>query len=913
MPEWKPEIRRRLASLNLAPTREAAIIEELAQHLDDYYAELLAGGATEAQAYRQTLTELSESELLARELRRVERQVAPEPIVLGTTRRKNMIADLWQDLRYGARMLLKQPGFTLIAVITLSLGIGANTAIFSVLYGVLLKPLPYPDPNLIVRVWQAAPAFGFAKLGFSEAQLAQLRAGNQSFQQIGGYSRRSANLTDQNETQRIAVAFVTAGVFESLGIQPTLGRAFRREDEAPGSRQVAVLSYEMWQRKYSRDANILGQVIRLDDNPVTVVGVMPPDFRLPEDHSIPQGAQLWLPVRIDPANLNWYSYYLQPIARLKPGVRPEQALTEVSAVFAQLGQDHPQGALKDPGYNIRVLPLHNDLVGAVKKALWVLVGAVGLVLLIACANVSSLLLARAAGRQKEIAVRTALGAGRGRLIRQLLSESALIALLGGTVGVTLAAWGVKLIAKTNLINVPRLSQITLNITVLLFTLGICLVAAALFGMAPAAQVSRLDLNRALREEGRGLAGSAGSNRIQRALVVSEVALAVVLVIAAGLLLRSFDRLLRIDPGFNVKNLLTVNINLPASRYQDNPRVTAFYDQLLERVRALPGVVAAAATSGLPLTDASGDTVFQIEGRPTTGVVDQTTPPDRSAFGHFYFWQVTPDYFKTMGIALRQGRALQTSDDANAPPVVVINETMARRFWPNESPLGKRIRLSQRRPWAEIVGVVRDVPLRQLNEEAQPEGYLSPMQGVASSTARGMSLVMRTAADPPALAEAVRREVRALDSTVPVFGVSTAEQALGRTVAQPRFNLILLGSFAVVALLLAAVGIYGVLANAVRQRTHEMGVRLALGASPGAVFRLVIGQGMRLAVIGTGVGLGGAFALTRYLESLLYEVKPTDPLTFGGVALLLLGVALLACWIPARRATKVDPMVALRCE
>ena len=827
-----------------------------------------------------------------------------------------MLETLWQDLRFGVRMLLKKPGFTLIALITLSLGIGANTAIFSVLYGVLLKPLPYPDPNLIVRVWQAAPAAGFAQLGFSEAQLMRLRAGNQSFQQIGGYALRSADLTDQNETQRIAVASVTAGVFESLGIQPALGRAVRREDEAPGSQRVAVLSYEMWRRQYSGDANILGQTIRLNDNPVTVVGVMPPDFRLPEDLSIPQVAQLWLPAEIDPANPPAGSYSLQPIARLKPGVRPEQALTEVSTVFAQLRQDHPEGAIKDPGYNIRVMPLHDDLVGNVRKALWVLVGAVGLVLLIACANVSSLLLARAAGRQKEIAVRAALGAGRGRLIRQLLTESVLIALLGGSAGVTLAAWGVTLIAKTNLLNVPRLSQVTLNITVLLFTLGICLLAAVLFGLAPAAQVSRLDLNRALHEEGRGLAGSAVGNSIQRVLVVSEVALAVVLVIGAGLLLRSFDRLLRIDPGFNVKNLLTVNINLPSSRYQDNPRVTAFYDQLLERVRALPGVASAAATSGLPLTGPSGDTVFRIEGRPDSdGAGDRTTPPDRSAFGHVYFWQVTPDYFKTMGIALRQGRALQASDEANAPPVVVINETMARRFWPNESPLGKRIQLfsSEEKPLAEIVGVVRDVPLRQLNEEARPEAYLSPKQGLVRTPARGMSLVVRTAADPLVLAEAVRHEVRALDSTVPVFGVSTAEQVLGQTVAQPRFNLILLGLFAVVALLLAAVGIYGILANAVRQRTHEMGIRLALGARPGAVFRLVIGQGMKLAVIGTGVGLGVAFALMRYLESLLYEVKPTDPLTFGGVALLLLGVALLACWIPARRATKVDPLIALRYE
>src|SRR5262245_53846483 len=911
MPKWEQEIRRRLSESRLAPTRENGVIEELSQYLDDCYDELRASGVSESEAYRRTLAELSGSEMLQRELRRAERQVPQDPIVLGTNRRTMMIADLWQDLRYGARMLLKNPGFTLIAVATLSLGIGANTAIFSVLHGVLLKPLPYPDPNPIVRVWQAVPAAGYFQLGFSEAQLTRLRAGNQSFQQIGGYAIRSANLTEQNETQRVAVTYVAAGVFESLGVQPSLGRTIRREDESPGSQRVAVLGYEMWRRRYGGDANILGRTIRLNDNPVTVVGVMPPDFRLPEDFSVPQGAQIWQSARIDTSNPNWGSYYLRPIARLKPGVRPEQAFAEVSSVFAQLRQDHPQGAITDPRYYIRVLPLHDDLIGAVKKALWVLVGAVGLVLLIACANVSGLLLARAAGRRKEIAVRAALGAGRGRLIRQLLTESALIALLGGAVGVTLAAWVVRLIAKTDLVNVPRLSQISLNTLVLLFTLGVSLVAAMLFGLAPAAQVSRFDLNRALREEGRGLAGSAGGARIQRALVVSEMALAVMLVIAAGLLLRSFDRLLRIDPGFNAKNLLTVNIDLPASRYQDNPRVTAFYDSLLERVRALPGVVSAAATSGLPLTGWYGDTTFQIEGRPdNNGVVDQSIPPDRNAYGHFYFWRVTPDYFKTMGIALRRGRAMQPSDDANAPPVVVINETMARSFWPNENPLGKRIQLlapSQKGPLAEIVGVVRDVSLHQLNEETQPEAYYSQAQ----DPDRTMSLVVRTAADPLALAAALRSEARALDNAAPVFGVSTAEQTLGQTVAQPRFNLILLGLFAVVALLLASVGIYGVLANAVRQRTHEMGVRLALGARPGAVFRLVIRQGMGLAGAGIVIGLGGAFTLTRYLESLLYEVKPTDPLTFGEVALLLLGVALLACWIPARRATKVDPMIALR--
>jgi putative ABC transport system permease protein len=923
MPNWNYIVRQHLAVLRLPPEREIEIVEELALCFEAVYEDALAAGLSAAEAEARAVQGY-DWRLLECELRRAEQPVASQAMrpALELIERKGGIRmeSFIQDLRFGARMLMKQPGFTSIAALTLALGIGANTAIFSVLYGVLLKPLPYSDPNSLVRVWQAAPAAGLSQLGFSEAQLVRLRAGNQSFQQLGGYMLLSASLTEQNETQRVGVTLVTAGLFELLGFQPALGRTFRREDETPGSQRVVVMGYEMWQRQYGADANILGRIIRLNDTPVTVVGVMPPDFRLPEDFSYRgEIGQLWVAAHIDQANPNRGNHNMRPIARLKPDVRPEQAFAEVSSVFAQLRQDHPQDAIADQGYYIRVLPLHDDLVGSAKKALWVLVGAVGMVLLIACANVSSLLLARAAERRKEFAMRAALGAGRGRLIRQLLTESAIIALLGGAVGVTLAAWGVKLITKTTLISVPLFSQISLNVTALLFTLGVSMMAAILFGLAPAAQVSRFELNRALREEGRGLAGGAGGARIQRALVVSEVALAVMLVITAGLLLRSFDRLLRIDPGFNPKNLLTVNISLPVERYQDSQRVTAFYDRLLEQVRATPGVVSAAVTSGLPLkSDWAANMKFRIEGRSgASGVFDQSTPPDGNSHGHVYYWQVTPDYFKTMGIALRQGRALQASDDANAPPVVVINETMAHSFWPNESPLGKRIQLllgeSKKGALAEIVGVVRDVSLRQLNEETPPEAFYSQAQGqvVVGWTAITVNLVVRTIAEPLALAGAVRREAQALDSAAPVWDVSTVEQTLSQEVAQPRFNLILLGLFAVVALLLASVGIYGVLANAVRQRTHEMGVRLALGARPGAVFWLVIRQGMGLAGVGIGIGLSGAFSLTRYLESLLYEVKPTDPLTFGGVVMLLLGVALLACWIPARRATKVDPLTALR--
>jgi putative ABC transport system permease protein len=918
MPEWKAEIISRLSGLNLEPAREAEIVEELAQHLEDRYEELLGGGAAQEEARRGALAELDGNQMLSREIGRVERVIEYDPVVFGAAvshdKRRSIMGDLLQDTRYGLRMLRKNPGFTAIAVLTLALGIGANTAIFSVLYGVLLKPLPYSDPDRVVSIWQATPSSGFLQLGMSEPQLLKLRTEGRSFDEVGGYLLRRVTVAGNEGSERVMAAIMTAGVLDTLGVRPAAGRAFSLEDESPGSQRVVILSHAIWQSRFGGDASVLGQTVRMNDNIYTVVGVMPADFRLPEDFAGGEAVQYYAPLRFNTAQLNWGSYYMRPIARLGPGVEPEQAYAEISTIYARLREEHPAGALTDPAYSLRIQRLHDDMVSNVRLALWVLVGAVAVVLLIACANVSSLLLARAAARQKEIAVRAALGANRQRLVRQLLTESFLIALLGGGIGVALAAWGLRAIVNLNLDNVPRLGEVTLNLPVLLFTLGVCLLSAILFGLVPALQTLRIDLNSSLREEGRGVSGNRGRNRIHRVLVVSEVALAVVLVISAGLLLRSFNRMLRIDPGFNVENMLTVSLNLPAARYQDSAQVRAFYDQLIERVGRLPGVISASASSGLPLTDASGDTVFQIEGR---AAADAALPPGQSAEGHVYYWQVAPGYFKTMGVALERGRGLQDSDDGNSRPVTVINKTLARKYWPNDDPVGKHIRLywnaTDLSPWAEVVGVVNDVPLRQLSEEPLPEAYFSLAQGqqMCGWMATGMSLVIRTDFDPLALSGAVRREAQALDPSVPVFGVRTIEQVLSRTVAQPRFNLILLGLFASVALLLAAVGIYGILANTVRARTHEIGIRLALGASRNDIFRLVIGQGMLLTVAGVALGLGAAFALTRYLESLLYGVKPTDPLTFGVVAFLLAGVACLACYLPARRAMRVDPMVALR--
>jgi len=897
--------------LELKPTREAAVVEELAQDLDDCYAELLAAGAPEAEAYQQTLAELSGHELLARELRRVEWQITPEPIVLGINRRTNMIADLWQDLRYGARMLRKNPGFTLIAVLILSLGIGANTAIFSVVNAVLLRPLPYSQPERLVFFYDSAPGFGIQKLGLFEAEFLRLREQARALERVSLYTSTTLTLTGVGEPERLSAGTASGDLFAALGVPLALGRSFKLEEEPRGQGNVVILSHGFWQRKFAGRPDIISQALMLDGRSYTVIGVLPQSFKSPPELQADRAVELWVPPGYNPAG-PCCSHGLNVVARLREGQTLEQARAETATIMAGVKKDYPEGFPKDGSKQTIIKPLQQELIGDLRLALWVLLAAVLFVLLIACANVANLLLARSETRVSEIAIRTALGAGRARLVRQLLAESLLLAVSGGGLGLLLAWWGLGSLPTLGAEKIPRLQEITLDARVFGFTLALSLLTGVVFGLAPALQAIKFDLHTALKEGGRTSASPKGRSRLRNVLVVAEMALSLVLLLGAGLLIRSFWRLQQVDTGFRAEQLLTMRLFPPASTYPNDQQVAAFYENLLGRVRSLPGVKGAAVADSVPLS-ISGGTVMQTEGQPF----------EQSALNSAGWRVVSPDYFRTLGVRLLRGRFLEDADQERSPAVAVINETLARAHWPNEDPLGRRLRLLNRAPerattvFLTVVGVVADVKNDGLTGAARQEVYVPLRQREAAIDGMGftqqMSLVMRTSVEPLNLGNAIRQEVWALDRSVPITNVRTMEQILATATVQPRFNTILLGIFAAVALILAAVGIYGVLSYSVTQRTHELGIRVALGARPGDVLRLVVRQGMLLTLLGVVIGLAASLALTRLLTGLLYEVSATDPATFVLIALLLTGVAFVACWIPARRATKVDPMIALRHE
>jgi putative ABC transport system permease protein len=899
MPDWKEEIKRRLSGLRLAPTREAEIIEELAQHLDDRYEQLLQGGSTKEEAYQTVLLELTESDLLAQELRRVERPAQQEPVVLGARRRMNMFGDLWQDLRYGLRMLVKNPGFTIVAVLALALGIGANSAIFSVVNTVLLRPLPYKDPERLVMVWEDATKHGYPRDTPAAANYIDWRDQNQVFEGMAALADLSFNLTGIGEPERIDGRRVSANLFSLLGVEPQLGRAFSPEEDQPGASRVVIMSHGLWQRRFGSDINITGKPLTLNGESFTVVGVMPPQFDFPS-----REVDLWVPIAFSSQEAaNRGRHYLQVIARTKPGVTLQQAQAEMNTIAARLQQQYPNS---NTDLGATVTPLHEHIAGEIKPALLVLLGAVGFVLLIACANVANLLLARAAGRQKEIAIRIALGASRLRLVRQFLTESILLAGLGGIVGLLLSVWGVSLLKAFIPQNISQAKAITIDARVLIFTLLVSVLTGLIFGLAPATQASNFNLNETLKEGGRDSAAGSRGNRIRGLLVIAEVAVALILLIGAGLLINSFLRLRSVDPGFRTDKLLTMQVVLPRLKYPDHARRSVFYTELLRRVEALPGVKSAAITTNLPLYRQGNSIGISIEGRPAPAPGQELIVTTRV---------VSSNYFSTMGIPFLQGRQINEQDRVDSPAVAVISETMARRFWPGEDPLGKRITpgssdSADPDDWLTIIGVVKDVRQFELTADPKPQMYLSYEQ---AGFFEPRDLVVSTDVEPLSLAATVRRTVWEIDKDQPVSNIRTMEDILSESVARQRFSMLLLGIFATLALFLAAVGIYGVMSYSVAQRTREIGLRMALGAQRSDVLKLVVGGGLKLVLIGVGIGLAAAFILTRVMSSLLFGVSTTDPVTFITISLVLISVALLASFIPARRATKVDPMIALRYE
>jgi putative ABC transport system permease protein len=804
-----------------------------------------------------------------------------------------MLADLWQDLRYGARMLIKKPGFSLIAVVTLALGIGANTAIFSVVNGALLKPLPYPAPQQLVRLFERVDRTTMAsdRMEVAPANYLDWREQSASFSGLATYALTGLALEADGAAERIEGALASADFFSVMGVPPLVGRTFTAEDERGGERFLCVISFDLWQRRFGGAREIVGRAIQLDGYSFTVVGVMPPGF------GYPHRTELWELYRLN-ANQRQMreARFLKVIARLKPGITIEQARAEMSGIAQRLAEQHPQ---TNRNWGVNIVPLLKEEVGKIEPALLVLFGAVALVLLIACANVASLLLERAAARQAEIGIRLALGAAPRRIARQLLAESLLLAGLGGLLGLLVGVWGLHALLALAPENLPRLGEIRLDARVFGFTLLVTLATGLLFGLAPAWQASRQDVQEALKE---GASRVSGRRWLFGALVIAEVALALVVLVGAGLLATSFWRVLRVEPGIDVDRLLAVEFEPPSARYNGSDwkaQRLNFWRQLSPRVAALPGVEAVGAVDSLPFSSSNRVWRFRREG----------DDPNVAAGPAASFQVATRDYFRTVGIRLRRGRFFTEADGDGAPPVVIVNETMARRFWPDVEAIGQRIVIRNETFAREIVGVTSDVKHFGLERETVPEMYVPFEQFVIDV----MPLLVRVKGDPAQISGAVRAQAQAVDPAVAVATITPMRQLLSDSLAPRRFTLLLLGAFAGLALALATGGIYGVMAYAVAERTREIGVRLALGAQTRDVLRLVIAQGMKLALGGVLAGLGGAWLMTRLLSSLLFEVSATDPLTFIAIALLLMAVALLACYVPARRATKVDPLIALRSQ
>jgi putative ABC transport system permease protein len=799
---------------------------------------------------------------------------------------------LLRDVRYGIRNLIKRPGFTIVALIALALGIGANTAIFSLVNGVLLRPLPFAEPDRLVWMWGNIRN-GINRASVSPPDFLDYRHENKTFEEFAASFTMplALNLTGSGEPERLSAAGITGNYFQALGAKPLLGRTFVLDNEKPGNDQVVMLSYALWQKSFGGDPAIVGKTIALDGKAREVIGVMPQHF------NFPRAAGLWIPINfdIDPDMKLRKAHFMRPIGKLKEGVTIAQAQADIDVIARRLEEQYPES---NTGWGLRLVSLREQLVGNTRPTLFILLGAVGFVLLIACANVANLLLVRAAARQKEIALRTALGAGRFRIVRQMITESVLLALMGGTLGTLLAIWGVDLLVTLSADNIPSTAQISIDATVLGFTLLISLLTGVLFGLAPALRTMNLNLTDSLKEGGRSGSEGARRNRTRSVLVVIESAVAVMLLVGAGLLVRSLIQLQNTSPGFDAHNVMTMNITLSREKYSTPEKASSFFQELEGRVSGLPGVESVGLVTELPLSGQLNDMPFTVEGRPPV-TIDQAFDAD--------FRRVNQHYLRTLRIPLLRGRNFSEQEVRQGAKVLLISELLASQVFPNEDPLGKRlIFVMSPQPW-EIIGIVGDIRDRALETQPFPAMYLPTY-----ATGR-TNLVIRTQGDPTSITAAVRKEVQALDRDQPVADVRTMEQWVETSVAAPRYRTLLLGLFALLALVLASTGIYGVMSYSVAQRTHEIGVRMALGARQLDVLKLVVLQGMGLVLIGVAVGLLGAFALTRVMSTLLFGVGAKDPVTFAVVATLLTLVALVACYVPARRATKVDPLVALRYE
>jgi putative ABC transport system permease protein len=799
--------------------------------------------------------------------------------------------DVMQDIRYGLRMLRKNPGFTLVAVLTLALGIGANTAIFSMVHGVLLTPLPFNEPDRLVMVWEKNYVRGREHNVVNPGNFMRWRERNQVFESMSALGKFNVTLTGEGDPERIPLGYVSGNLFSTLGARAIIGRGLLAEDGEEGAEDVVVLSHALWQRRFGADKAILGKTLSLNGTTQTVVGVMPPEF------SFPSGAALWAPMKFTQRHYDSRGRSLLAMARLKDGVTLEQAQAGMENLGRQLEEERPEF---NAGWNVNVFPLHQDLVREFSLALWVLMGAVGFVLLIGCANLANLLLARANNREKELSIRSALGAGRLRILRQLMTESILLALVGGLAGILTAKIALDALLTLLPTDVPSFLEISLNPQVLGFAVGISLLTGLLFGTAPAWQSIRVNVQDALKEGGRNPSG--GGNQIFRnLLVIGEVALSLILLVGAGLLVRSFLQLSTLDPGFDTTNLLNLQVSLTGSKYPNSESRNLFLQQALEKIEAVPGVQSAGGISWQPLGGIFAGTSFVPKDRPEIPAAEQPVATVVVVAG---------DLFRTMRIPLLQGRVFDSHDSSEGRKVVVINKAMAREYWPDGDAVGKPISMSWGE-WidAEVIGVVDDVHLVNLDTAPRATIYWHQPQLPYSF----MTLVVRGENDPAGLVPAVRTQMAGIDPDLPLSNIRTMNAVIAESLKQPRFTVLLLGLFSTLALALALIGVYGVISYAVGQRTHEIGIRMAMGARQGDILRMVLGKGINLVLIGASLGLVGAFTLSRYLESLLFETPATDPLTFIGVSLVLMAVALLACYVPARRATKVDPMVALRYE